>query len=115
MRGCRCALAEPLAAKRQRVAALLERLGLMACADTTIGDALSRGISGGQVPAALLSRIGACGVDRSSVCMDIARAKRVNEAGHARVCVKVRISGSRLVRLWLAGHSRGRKALLHTL
>ena len=49
MRGSRCALAEPLAAKRQRVAALLERLGLVACADTTIGDALSRGISGGQV------------------------------------------------------------------
>ena len=79
MRGCRCALAEPLAAKRQRVAALLERLGLMACADTTIGDALSRGISGGQVPAALLSHIRARAVDWSSVCMDMARAKWVNE------------------------------------
>lgn len=45
---CRCALAEPLAAKRQRVAALIERLALQSCADTTIGDALSRGISGGQ-------------------------------------------------------------------
>ena len=45
---CRCALAEPLAAKRRRVAALIERLALQSCADTTIGDALSRGISGGQ-------------------------------------------------------------------
>ncbi|KAK9845354.1 hypothetical protein WJX81_004187 [Elliptochloris bilobata] len=44
----KCALSEPLAGKRQRVAALLERLALQTCADTTIGDALSRGISGGQ-------------------------------------------------------------------
>jgi len=42
------ARAEPLAAKRRRVDALLERLALQACAGTAIGDALSRGISGGQ-------------------------------------------------------------------
>ena len=52
---CRCALAEPLAAKRQRVAALIERLALQSCADTTIGDALSRGISGGQASLIVLT------------------------------------------------------------
>ena len=40
---------EPLHEKRHRVDELLEMLALQSCKDVFIGDALSRGISGGQV------------------------------------------------------------------
>ena len=42
-------LQEPLREKRQRVDELLEMLALQGCKNTHIGDALARGISGGQV------------------------------------------------------------------
>ncbi len=45
----KCPLAEPLSKKRARVDQLLEVLALQHCAGTLIGDALARGISGGQV------------------------------------------------------------------
>ena len=67
MRLFRCALAEPLAAKRLRVAVLIERLALQSCADTTIGDALRRGISGGQASLDTLHELtGADGVAHST-------------------------------------------------
>lgn len=47
----KCSLAEPLAKKKARVASLLETLALERCSNTLIGDALARGISGGQVSA----------------------------------------------------------------
>lgn len=47
----KCARAEPLAAKRACVETLLGTLALGGCAGTLIGDALARGISGGQVSA----------------------------------------------------------------
>lgn len=53
MRPCQ----EPLREKRQRVDELLEMLALQGCKDTYIGDALARGISGGQVgPCACAAR-----------------------------------------------------------
>jgi len=36
------------AAKEKRVNAVMEKLGLTTCMDTTIGNVLKRGISGGQ-------------------------------------------------------------------
>ena len=47
----KCPRAEPLPAKRARVEQLLGTLALGGCAGTLIGDALARGISGGQVSA----------------------------------------------------------------
>ena len=48
----KCPRAEPLPDKRARVERLLDTLALGGCAGTLIGDALARGISGGQVRAA---------------------------------------------------------------
>ena len=45
----KCSLSESLAKKKRRVDSLLETLALERCANTLIGDALARGISGGQV------------------------------------------------------------------
>ena len=42
-------LKEPSEAKRKAVKGMLTALGLEQCQDTTIGNALNRGISGGQV------------------------------------------------------------------
>ena len=44
-------LGESLASKREAVDALIEDLGLVACRGTRIGNAMHRGISGGQVRA----------------------------------------------------------------
>ena len=45
----KCSLSESLAKKKRRVDSLLETLALERCSNTLIGDALARGISGGQV------------------------------------------------------------------
>ena len=47
----KCPRTEPLSDKRARVEQLLDTLALGRCAGTLIGDALARGISGGQVSA----------------------------------------------------------------
>ena len=47
----KCPREEPLAAKAERVSQLLELLALDGCAGTHIGDAMARGISGGQARA----------------------------------------------------------------
>ena len=67
----RCALTEPLAAKRLRVAALIERLALQSCADTTIGDALSRGISGGQAISPACTRPHSLTAQCTSSCLEL--------------------------------------------
>ena len=45
----KCPVNEPKHEKQARVKVLLEELALSDCANTVIGDALARGISGGQV------------------------------------------------------------------
>ena len=45
----KCPRSEPLCQKRHRVDQLLETLALTRCARTVIGNAMTRGISGGQV------------------------------------------------------------------
>ena len=54
----KCPRSEPISAKKIRVEQLLETLALKNCAGTLIGDALARGVSGGQVRTRLCS--GAC-------------------------------------------------------
>lgn len=53
----KCSLSESLAKKKRRVDSLLETLALERCSNTLIGDALARGISGGQVSAPVAFRI----------------------------------------------------------
>ena len=45
----KCPQSEPLSQKRRRVEQLLSTLALQGCTHTIIGNALTRGISGGQV------------------------------------------------------------------
>ncbi|KXZ55881.1 hypothetical protein GPECTOR_2g1432 [Gonium pectorale] len=75
-------VAEPLAAKRAEVDALLRRLGLESCADVPIGDPLTKGISGGQakrtnIGIALVSRPRVLFLDEPTSGLDSCTATEV--------------------------------------
>jgi ATP-binding cassette subfamily G (WHITE) protein 2 len=79
---------EPRAEKVERVDTLLAELGLTAAADTKVGDAMNRGISGGQakrlnIGLGLLTEPMVLFLDEPTTGLDSATADDIMELVHA--------------------------------